>query len=59
MKLQKEHVMRVMNTAQLPEQQRRRLLALQYPAEMEEVREVFESAGVYLDTLTDQMGGSP
>jgi hypothetical protein len=59
MKLRKEHVLRVMETAHLPEQQRRQLLALEYPAELDDVRVVFESAGVYLDTLVDRMGGSP
>ena len=41
-----------------PEQERH-LLALRYPVDFQTAAGAFESVGVDLDTLTDQMGGSP
>ena len=55
----RRHVMHLLPLIRLSPEQEERLLALHYPVGFAEAAAAFESVGVELGTLTDQMGGSP
>jgi hypothetical protein len=53
------HVQDILDRSPLTAEQRERVLALNYPADYEQVLELFRSMGVYRDELISLMGGSP
>ena len=55
----RQHVVDLLPLMSLTPEQEARLLALPYPVEFAVAAQAFESVGVFLDTLTDRMGGSP
>ena len=59
MKVTEEHVKRVLQSAQLSDEEWRRILSIQYPAELDDVAQVAASMGITKDWLISQMGGSP
>jgi hypothetical protein len=55
----REHVLDILARAGLTSEQERRILALEYPADYDEVLDLFASFGMYPDLLISRMGGSP
>jgi hypothetical protein len=59
MRVTREHVLDILARAGLTPEQERRVLALEYPADYDEVLDLFASFGMYPDRLISRMGGSP
>jgi hypothetical protein len=55
----REHVIDILDRSGLTGERRERILALDYPADYEEVLDLFRSMGVNHDELISRMGGSP
>jgi hypothetical protein len=55
----REHVLDIIDRSGLTAEQRERVLALDYPADFQQVLELFRSMGVNHDALITRMGGSP
>jgi hypothetical protein len=53
------HVMDILDRSGLRGEQRERILALDYPADLDHVLALFRSMGVNHDELISRMGGSP
>lgn len=59
MQVSRAHVLDIIARAGLTAEQRERVLALSYPADLERVLALFRSMGVNHDQLVSRMGGSP
>jgi hypothetical protein len=55
----REHVRDILAHAHLTPEQERNILALSYPADLDQVIAEFARYGVTRDWLTDRLGGSP
>jgi hypothetical protein len=55
----REHVLDILHHAHLTPEQERRILAMSYPADQEEVIAEFAKFGITRDWLVSQIGGSP
>jgi hypothetical protein len=55
----REHVLDILAHAHLTAEQERNILALSYPADLDEVIAEFARYGVTRDWLVNQLGGSP
>jgi|tagenome__1003787_1003787.scaffolds.fasta_scaffold15331671_1 hypothetical protein len=59
MQVSRAHVQDIIVRSGLTAEQRERVLALEYPADLGRVVELFRSMGVNHDELITRMGGSP
>jgi hypothetical protein len=55
----REHVLDILAHAHLTPEQEQTVLALSYPADIEQVMAVFARYGITKDSLINRMGGSP
>jgi hypothetical protein len=55
----REHVLDILSRAGLTPEQERRILALPYPVDFDQVAREFAEFGVTKDRLISRMGGSP
>lgn len=55
----REHVLDILAHAHLTREQEQTILALSYPADIDQVMAVFARYGITKDALINRMGGSP
>jgi hypothetical protein len=55
----RDHVRDVLRHARLTPEQERSVLALSYPADLEQVLSIFARYGITKDWLISRLGGSP